>query len=115
VFRDHRTLGMMGELRSDEWVESLRVQADLAPDVAVETLRILVWNRYGRVEVSRVFGTLRDGGPFENVLLRVMVTNGDRIQHFEVFNVGDADQALARFDELCAHRAQAPSGQRSND
>jgi SnoaL-like domain len=102
VFRDRRELGLLGVLGRDEWIESMRVQADLAPDSDVETIRIIAWNRYGRVEVSRVFGTLRDGGPFENVLLRVMVTDGDRIQHFEVFDIGDADKALARFDELCS-------------
>jgi hypothetical protein len=54
--------------------------------------------------VSRVFGTIQHAGPFENVLLRVIVTDGDRIQHFEFFGVGDADQAMARFEELCAAR-----------
>jgi hypothetical protein len=94
----------MGELRRDEWIESMRVQADLAPDVDVETLWIIAWNRHGRVEASRVFGTLRDGGPFENLLLRVLVTDDDCIQHFESFDAGDADQARARFEELCAAR-----------
>jgi class 3 adenylate cyclase/tetratricopeptide (TPR) repeat protein len=105
VFRDDRTLGLLGALGPDEWVESMRVQADRAPDVDVEAPRILTWNRHGRVDVSRVFGTLRDGGPFENVLLRVMVTDGDRIRRMEVFDVGDADRALTRFAELCAERA----------
>jgi hypothetical protein len=81
------------------------VQADLAPDVGVETLWIIAWNRHGRVESSRVFGTLRDGGPFENLLLRVLVTDDDCIQHFDSFDVGDADRAVARFEELCAARA----------
>ena len=39
TFRDHRTLGLLGTLGGDEWVESLRIQADLAPDVAAEQLR----------------------------------------------------------------------------
>jgi len=106
VLHDHRTLGLLGTLRSDEWVESMRVQADLAPDSDVETLRIIAWNRHGRVEMSRVFGTMRDGGLFENVLLRVLVTDGDRIQRFDAFDIGDADQALACFEELCAEREQ---------
>jgi hypothetical protein len=101
VFGDHRGLALLGALRRDEWVESMRVQADLAPDSDVETIRIFAWNGHGRAEMSRVFGTLRDGGPFENVLLRVMVTNGDLIQHFDVYDVGDTDRALARFAELC--------------
>jgi hypothetical protein len=105
VLRDHRTLALLDALGRDEWIESMRVQADLAPDSDVETLRIIAWNQHGRVEMSRVFGTLRDAGPYENVLLRVLVTDGDHIRHFEIFDVGDADQALARFGGLCAHLA----------
>ncbi len=104
-FRDQRTLGLKGQLGRDEWVASLRAQADLAPDVDVETLWTIAWNRHGVVEVGRVFGTIRDAGPFENVALRVMVIDGDRLRHFELFEVGDADQALARFEELCADLA----------
>jgi hypothetical protein len=102
AFRDLRTLGLLGTLGADQWVESLRVQADLAPDVAAERLQILAWNRHGRVDVTRVFGTMREGGPFENVFVDVIVTGGDHIQGFEVFDVGDAAQALARFEELCS-------------
>ena len=62
VFHDHRTLGF-GALHRDQWIESLRVlHADLAADVGAETLRILVWNRHGRVDVYRQFGTIPDGG-----------------------------------------------------
>jgi ketosteroid isomerase-like protein len=104
TFRDHRTLGLLGTLGGDEWVESLRIQADLAPDVAAERLQILAWNCHGRVDVTRVFGTMREGGPFENVFVDVIVTGGDRIRRFEIFDVGAADQALARFAELCAER-----------
>ena len=102
AFRDHRTLGLLGTLSADEWVESLRIQADLAPDVAAERLQILACNRHGRVDVTQVFGTMREGGPFENVFVDVIVTGGEHIQGFEVFDVGAADQALARFAELCA-------------
>ena len=104
VFHDHRTLGF-GALGRDEWIESLRVLTDLAPGWGGETFRILAWDRHGRVDVNRRFGTLRDGGPFETVFVRVIVTDGNRIQGYEIFDVGDADQALARFAELCALHA----------
>jgi hypothetical protein len=42
------------------------------------------------------------GGPFESVMLSVLVTAGDRIRHLEVFDVADAERAVARFEELCA-------------
>jgi hypothetical protein len=36
---------------------------------------------------------------------RIIVTAGDRLQRYGFFDVGDADQALARFEELCSHLA----------
>jgi hypothetical protein len=54
-------------------------------------------------------GTVPDGGPFENVFLRLIVADGDRIRHFETFDLADADQALARFEELCAERGRVPA------
>lgn len=42
------------------------------------------------------------GGPFENIIVGVAVTAGNRLQRYEFFDVGDADQALARFEELCS-------------
>jgi hypothetical protein len=104
VVHDHRTLGL-GVLSGDEFGDSLRALTNLAPDVHSESIRILAWNRHGRVDLGRIAGTMpHGGGPFENVLLRVIVTDGDRIQHVEFFDVGDADRALARFEELCAAR-----------
>ncbi len=103
VFCDHRALGM-GTLGPDQWVESLRVRVDLAPDADAEWFRILAWNCHGCVSVGRAFGTLRDGGPFENVFVVVALVDGDRIQRFEIFDIADADRALARFEELCAGR-----------
>ena len=44
------------------------------------------------------------GGPFENLFVRVMVTDGDRIRRYEIFDVGDAEAALMRFEELSAER-----------
>jgi hypothetical protein len=38
----------------------------------------------------------------ENVLVRVIVTDGDRIQRFELFDICDTDRVLARFEEVCA-------------
>jgi hypothetical protein len=104
VVDDHRTLGM-GRLDPDRWIESWRVGGDLAPDVRAETLRILAWNRHGRVSVIRVFGTTRDGGPFESLFSLVGVAEGDRVRNYEFFNVGDTDEAVARFEELCSRLA----------
>jgi hypothetical protein len=101
VIRDRRTLGL-GAFGRDEWIESLRAQAKLAPHLEAETLRILAWNSHGRVDSMRIFGTARDGGPFEKVFVAVYVVIGRHIHHHEVFDVADVDRALARFEELCA-------------
>jgi len=105
VVRDHRPLGL--DLSTgDEWLASLRVLADLASDVNAQTSRILAWNCHGRVDVSRVAGTMpHGGGPFENVVVRTIVTAGDRLQRCELFDLRDTDHALARFEELCSHLA----------
>ena len=101
MLNDHRKLGL--GLPRDEWIESLRAQRDLAPDLHNENSRILAWNRHGRVCMDRNCGTMPNGGgPFENIFIRVMVTDGDRIQRYEVFDIADVDLALARFEELCA-------------
>jgi hypothetical protein len=104
VIWDRRALGILGTLGRDQWVESLRAAADLAPDLNVELVRILTWNGVGRVQLSRMVGT-RDGGPFENAFLNVILYDRGRIQRNELFDVTDVDRALARFEELCAERS----------
>ncbi len=94
-------MSILGTCDRGQWIESLRTLADLAPDVVVEAFRILTWNRHGRVDLARRYGT-REGGPFENLMARVILTGGDRIQRFEVFDLDATAQALARFEELCA-------------
>jgi hypothetical protein len=100
VMEDHRTLGF-GELGVEGWLDSLRTLPELAPDVQMEPLRILAWSTRGCVSLVRVCGT-REGGAFENLLLSVGFTPGDRIQRLEVFDVADAERALARFATLDA-------------
>jgi len=99
VFVDHRTLGL-GTLDRDQWVTSLRALADLGLDLATDVIRVLAWNRHGLVVATRLFGTVPDGGPFENVLITVALTEGDRVRRYEIVDVGDPDRALARFAEL---------------
>ena len=101
---DHRNLGL-GTLGRDAWVESLRALSDLADEMHVEAFCTLAWNRHGHVARTRQFGTVAGGGPFENVFIVVWLTDGDRISIVEVFDVDDAEGAVARFDELCAAAA----------
>jgi hypothetical protein len=108
LYRDHRKLGL-GTLACDDLVAAVRVHRDLATDLRTETRQLLRWSRQGSAAVMHQHGTVPGGGPFENVFLRLIVTDGDRARHFETFDVGDADQALARFGELCADRAREPA------
>jgi hypothetical protein len=101
-FRDHRVLGL-GLADRDGLIELVRVIADLAPDRWLEWRRILTWNDRGIVALIREGGTVPGGGPFENVFVGLAVTDGDRIRHFELFDVDDADSAVAHFEELCAN------------
>jgi len=101
VCSDRRKLSF-SEIPSEKLIESLYVLSDLGPDVGGEMLQILAWNHYGRVAVIRQFGTTRDGGSFESVFVPLVVVRGDQIVAYEIFEVGDADQAVARFAELCA-------------
>jgi ketosteroid isomerase-like protein len=107
TIRDHRVLGFFENVDSDRWVDSVRILPELAPDMSVESFRMLAWNAHGHVAATRVVGTMRDGGPFEYPFVRVIVTDGDRIRHFEIFPVDDADRAVAHFEELCTELPSA--------
>jgi ketosteroid isomerase-like protein len=98
---DRRAFAIMGEVDREQWIDSLRTLVDLAPDVDWELSRLLAWNRHGRVGAGRRFGTARDGGPFEDVFVAVLLTRGEHVQRYEFFDVGDADRAIARFEALC--------------
>jgi ketosteroid isomerase-like protein len=111
VYRDHRKLGL-GTLGCDELVAAVRVHRDLAGDLRTETHHLLGWDGHGCVAVMHQYGTVPDGGPFENVFLRMIVVDGDRVRHFETFDVADADLALARFEELRAEPAREPAASR---
>jgi ketosteroid isomerase-like protein len=104
VLCDRRKLSF-GEIPCGKLIESLHVLSDLGPDVGGELLQILEWNDYGRVQVIRQFGTTREGGAFETIFVPVLVVRDDHIVAYEIFDVGDADHAVARFRELCTDLA----------
>ncbi len=99
VFDDRRPLSL-GILGGDQWIASLRVQADMAPDLGSEVTRVLAWNRDGFVASMRTYGHLRDGGPFENVFLCVFLASGGKLTHVEPHPIDAHDEAVARFEEL---------------
>ncbi len=99
VFDDRRPLSF-GILNRDQWIVSLRVQSDMAPDLASEVTRVLAWNRHGFVGSLRIYGNLRDGGPFENVFLCVFLASGGKLVHVEPHPIDAVEEAVARFEEL---------------
>ena len=93
VSRDHRT-GWMGASDRDQYVSSIRVFAELSPDVTSENVEILAWGDHGRVVRTRVCGTQGDAGPFENDFVWMLVTGAGRVRQVEVWSVDEADAAL---------------------
>jgi len=100
VVDDLRSPSVFGALDRDQWLESVAALTALAPDWQAEVPRVLAWNERGAVQLIRIFGT-REGGPFENLFVRIMATDGERVRRVELFDVADAERALARFAELC--------------
>jgi hypothetical protein len=90
----------MGMLDREQFSASLRAQAELGPGLAADLLRIHAWNRHGLVVTVRTHGSVRDGGPFENVYIGVALCAGDQLCRYVTFNLADADRALARFEQL---------------
>jgi hypothetical protein len=107
VLRDHRRIALFDGVSGESWFGSLRVLAEMAPDLHGETIVVLAINDHGRVELNRLMGTAADGVEFETVIFRVTVTDGSLIRHMELFDPEDRDRALARFAELSAAASSA--------
>jgi hypothetical protein len=84
-----------------------RTLVGLGSGVHIEQLRLLAWNRHGRVSVARTAGLSESGGAFEIVAIGVTLTEGDRVARIERYDLADAPRALARFEALCAERERA--------
>src|SRR4029453_14655276 len=104
VIRDHRVLGVGAET-GDELVASARAMAEISPNAAVEIIRILAWNRCGRIAIQRMFGSAMGGGtPLENFPNPAPQPGGKKTQRLEFFDTPPSDAALALFAELCGER-----------
>jgi ketosteroid isomerase-like protein len=96
VSTDHRT-GWMGTSGRADYVSSMRIFTELSPDVVSETVQILAWADHGRVARTKVLGTQRDAGPFENEIVWMLVTGAGRIRQIEVWSADEVTVALAAF------------------
>jgi len=98
---DHRALGL-GVMNHERWIESLRLRAELSSDAQVTIVRILAWNRHGRVRVNSMIGHFPDGSPIDNSFINTMICDDSGITRMEFFEIWDSGRAVARFEEVCA-------------
>jgi len=106
---DHRVFGTWAARDVDEALRHYRLQLDLAPDFAARFDDVLAADAHAMVARMTFFGTARDsGGPFENAVCVTMAFGDDgRTSQSDVFEAEQADEALARYDEL-ARASEAP-------
>jgi ketosteroid isomerase-like protein len=100
VVHDRRRIGMGLLEGADAWLESIVALWELATEVEWTPLFHLALGRHGLVGVGEISGTLRGGGAFEVLGVSLFTVAGGRINRFELFELEDADAALARFAEL---------------
>src|SRR5439155_14533629 len=100
VLDDHRPARLGVAEGADAYVKSAAAMWDLAPTNQITFAGTLAHARYGSVNLWRGFGTLRDGGTFENPIVSVVLVADGRITRFELFEPEHVDAALARFAAL---------------
>jgi ketosteroid isomerase-like protein len=99
VFHDHRRTGV-GTLARADYLASIPPLFEAAPDICSDTLYYIATEKNGSLAIGRDFGTLRDGGEFESVYVRIELYRDDRIVALEEFEPEHLDRARARFEEL---------------
>jgi class 3 adenylate cyclase/ketosteroid isomerase-like protein len=95
VFDDHRRVGPGRIEGRDAFVAWMASLFEESPDAMIEPLYFLAIDPHGVLVVAHTFGTLADGGPFENVFVQVMAP--DCVEPFEL---DDLERARERFAEL---------------
>ena len=100
VVEDHRRVSMGRIEGADAFLDSLAALWELAPDIQLDPLFTIACERYGGVTLDRLYGTLREGGEFENLVTTLTTVACGRGTRIEFFEIGDVDAARARFTEL---------------
>jgi hypothetical protein len=104
VFDDHRRVGPGRIEGRDLFIEWMRSLFEQSSDAIVEPLYFLAVEPHAALMVAHSFGTLADGGAFENIF--VQIWSPDTV---EVFELDDLERARARFEELRAGAAESTS------
>jgi ketosteroid isomerase-like protein len=106
VFHDHRRTGLGRLERADAFVVSVAALLEQAPDVTFEVLYTIAAAPHALLEMARMFGTLANGGgAVEGIYARLCIVRDGRVAAMELYEPGDLERALARFEALRAARA----------
>jgi class 3 adenylate cyclase len=108
AFHDRRLTGEGRVDGADAYLDTLAVIWGLSPDTQAAPRFVLALERHGVVSVARTFGTLPEGGAWENWLVSVATVAGGRITRLELFELEAVDAALARLAELRPDPLQIP-------
>ncbi|MGH7287972.1 MAG: hypothetical protein ACREI8_08150, partial [Myxococcota bacterium] len=103
VFDDHRRVGA-GRVGAEEYVAWMASLFEGSPDALVETLYYLAIEPHAGLAVSHNFGTLAEGGAFENVFVSI-----NQPGCLELFEIDDLERAWARFEELRPDETRIPA------
>lgn len=97
VHLDYRTVVTIDP---NDLAETLRTAWDLVPDLTMYVESIHRLTDVGAVVTNRSYGRSKEGFDAEWRMIQVLTVGRGRIDHFELFDEGDIDAALARLDEL---------------
>jgi len=113
IAHDHRLVGWGTVHEAAAWVETVRVLADLAPDVRLRMDHTRISAR-AWMSVGGWVGT-RDGGPFEIALVAVFeVDEVGRQRQIDLYELTQLDQARARFAAIVSTPTVAPEARFAN-
>ena len=97
VYIDHRPVV---SIEGVELAAAQRAMWDLTSEIGGYIEAVHRLNEYGTVAAQVLKATSREGSEAELHMIHVVTVEGDLMSRVEVFDEGDLDAALARFDEL---------------
>jgi hypothetical protein len=83
-----------------DWTADLRAAWQQAPDIDFHISAVHRLSDVGAVVTGMADGTSREGFEAEWRLISLLMVDDDKLSRIEVFDEGDLDVALARFEEL---------------
>jgi ketosteroid isomerase-like protein len=104
---DHRPVGTLTALSSDEWVASVRALAEMRPDVALRLDHVLDLRAHVVLSVTTWVGGDADGA-FEIPIVVVTEYGAAGIRRWHGYGLDQLDEARAKFAALAASAAPDP-------